>query len=697
MVRTMSEDFTVPEEPATDPVVGAAAEKDLYTVMVAYEGTKHVYTKEGAPFDAFDVKVRLYLNIFKDLGMQATRVKKDIQLRHCDVWVTDNGRLFTDRMTFVEAFVNNPTGAAASSSGAAVAPILRPRGGGLTVDLSAAEVVEIESILEKVVFDDKKYKREAIKNGASVFVGAVRGGVATSTYDNVEVAAALNGVMRKYCDAVGMPHWTSICINLNTVADWHVDKGNVGDSVIMIFGNFERGGNLVVMEGQAPQTLSVHNKLLVFDGKQKHMSEPFFGSEPFVWRASVIFYTTQWHTVVKGDKRSFLEEKCSFVFPKGAVATMSQWERALLSLGASVAASSSGAAATEEEPDAVESADDDSESSFKIFVKFDYMTCIFNVFPDDHIANLKGQIQHLWGIPPKMQLLTYADETLINDMMTLSDYNIQMNGTVLPTVFVAMKAQEDDNSKSSFPIFMKPFHYHTCVLKVFPDDIVANLKGQIQRLIGTPPKTQTLTYAGKPMINDMKTLSEYNIQQDGKVDLAMKALGGGKRARAAEGTAGGGITELRNTFGRGMKMIDDNRVSDAANETFHAMSRLSMLLARNKTTPVHEVLNGLSIEQVAAIQTAIASHTTPSTRHKAIARSVLQVQFDAVEHARSQLKDCEQVLNDGLVLLLNSQYGLSGSMGWDIFSKDLTTAISNKSAAAGAAAVHRAAAGGVLG
>ena len=127
------------------------------------------------------------------------------------------------------------------------------------------------------------------------------------------------------------------------------------------------------------------------------------------------------------------------------------------------------------------------------------MTCIFKVFLDDHIANLKGQIQHLWGIPPKMQLLTYADETLINDTMMLSDYNIQMNGTVLPTVFLAMKVQADDNSESSFPIFMKPFHYNTCVLKVFPDDIVANLKGQIQRLIGTLPKRQTLTYTGKTL------------------------------------------------------------------------------------------------------------------------------------------------------------------------------------------------------
>jgi hypothetical protein len=249
-----------------------------------------------------------------------------------------------------------------------------------------------------------------------------------------------------------------------------------------------------------------------------------------------------------------------------------------------------------------------------------------------------------------------------------------------------MKVQEDENSESSFPIFMKPFHYNTCVLKVFPDDIVANLKGQIQRLIGTPPKRQTLTYAGKPMINDMKTLSEYNIQQDGKVDLAMKALGGGKRARAAEGAAGGGITELRNTFGRSMKMLDDNRVSDAAHTTFNAMTLLAVLLARNKTTPVHDIITDLSIEQMTDFQTAIASSTTILTRYKAVTKVLMQAQLEAVEHTRGQLKDCDQVLNDGIVLLLNSQYGLTGVMAWDTLSKDLTKAITTKAAMAGAAA-----------
>jgi hypothetical protein len=181
------------------------------------------------------------------------------------------------------------------------------------------------------------------------------------------------------------------------------------------------------------------------------------------------------------------------------------------------------------------------------------------------------------------------------------------------------------------------------------------------------------------------------------VDLAMKALGGGKRARAAEGAAGG-LSELRNTFGRSMKMIDDNRVSDAANRTFDAMTRITMLLARNKTTPVHEVLNGLTMEQIKLLQTSIAS-TNIAARYKSVAKCLMGNISDAVEQATAQLKDCEKVIMDGTVLLLNSHYGVAGTMSWETFSADMTEAIATKAAQAGAiagaaaAAAHHAGAG----
>ena len=155
-----------------------------------------------------------------------------------------------------------------------------------------------------------------------MYLGAVRAEVATATYDNFEVTQTLNRIRRKYSDAVGLSCWTSIVVNLNTVADWHVDKGNIGESAIIVVGNFNRGGNLVTTDGQKLQSVNVRNRVLVFDGKKEHMSEAFFGNEPVVWRASIVFYTARMYKGIKADKRSFLKE-CGFKFPTSAVVAMS--------------------------------------------------------------------------------------------------------------------------------------------------------------------------------------------------------------------------------------------------------------------------------------------------------------------------------------------------------------------------------------
>jgi hypothetical protein len=114
--------------------------------------------------------------------------------------------------------------------------------------------------------------------------------------------------------------------------------------------------------------------------------------------------------------------------------------------------------------------------------------------------------------------------------------------------------------------------------------------------------------------------------------------------------------------------------------------------------PVHEVLNGLTVDQIKILQTSIAS-TNIAARYKFVAKCLMGNIFDAVEQATAQLKDCEKVIMDGTVLLLNSHYGVAGTMSWETFSADMTEAIATKAAQAGAiagaaaAAAHHAGAG----
>ena len=128
------------------------------------------------------------------------------------------------------------------------------------------------------------------------------------------------------------------------------------------------------------------------------------------------------------------------------------------------------------------------------------------------------------------------------------------------------------------------------------------------------------------------------------------------------------------------------------------MTTLSILMARFKTTPAHEVLNTLNDEQIEAIQGVMAS-TTVLTRYKGIAKSIFGHIYDAIEQTNGQMKDCEKILLEGTVLVLNTQYGTTNNlMSWEVFAKDLTQAIAKRAARAGAiagaaAAVAAAAAG----
>ncbi|KAM8759902.1 polyubiquitin-like [Acanthopagrus schlegelii] len=140
------------------------------------------------------------------------------------------------------------------------------------------------------------------------------------------------------------------------------------------------------------------------------------------------------------------------------------------------------------------------------------------VNPQDTVSSLKRLIQSKLGVPVQEQKLVYVNgekKTLSDDSKPVSWYGLQSGSQVSLLV----------TKPPPFQVFLTNLQGQKSTYDIKPDETVRTFKKRVQSREGVPADQQRLIYQSREL-TDGKTLSDYNVEALGTINMTSRLRGG---------------------------------------------------------------------------------------------------------------------------------------------------------------------------
>ena len=153
----------------------------------------------------------------------------------------------------------------------------------------------MENVLKRIYCELKRRKiplskdRTLVGKGRTACFGIVKKRVYAPHYSrHCWTRPFLYKLLLEFGEQYITHEYSSIQINQNYECKPHVDKGNVGVSTVVAFGDYESGGQLYIMEGPLLGHHNIKNTPITADFTQyKHTVDPWSGGD----RISIVYFT----------------------------------------------------------------------------------------------------------------------------------------------------------------------------------------------------------------------------------------------------------------------------------------------------------------------------------------------------------------------------------------------------------------------